>query len=386
MGSTNRHSFIMPSPLSQSPLFAQAAKAVQEAVHAGFTTTSFGSTLRRVKAAALAGRAGVITPGGLVDKALQRYQREGKAGALKELMGHDFSQFCAEIEKYSRATGSSKELVARFLDSLGPAGKVLKSFALGRGSQRDLDWALRLVRAFGYEVLPPPGKRTRASLRRAVPAMVSMLRDLGVNIEVPEELDKTQPKTRGRVPQATPYTTTDRFAPLGRRTLENGRVEVQMGFGLGSRQFAKDHPVVTGRMVRSTSSSNVWSYGYDVDSLYLYVRYHGREHGTAGPLYRYSGVYPHEFLTLLDQDSKGKWVWDHLRLRGSRTIHQKPYELVGITGDYVPRRAARVGGEDWWVNRQVLTTGGRIMESTLQARRAGWSPERPERGTPMRSD
>jgi hypothetical protein len=37
--------------------------------------------------------------------------------------------------------------------------------------------------------------------------------------------------------------------------------------------------------------------------------------------------------------SKGGWVWDHLRIRGTVSGHQKDYELAGIVGGYVPRKA-----------------------------------------------
>jgi hypothetical protein len=38
-------------------------------------------------------------------------------------------------------------------------------------------------------------------------------------------------------------------------------------------------------------------------------------------------------------DGPGSWVWDALRIRGTVSGHQKDYELVGIMGNYVPRKA-----------------------------------------------
>jgi hypothetical protein len=204
-----------------------------------------------------------------------------------------------------------------------------------------------------------------------VPAIAQMLRQMGYKVEVPEQIKAPRQGQRGYVPRGPSMVSTERFAPLGTRDVGN-QVEVQLGFGMGMRRFPKDHPIVTGRFVRATASTNVYSYGYDVDNLWLYIRYQGKQRSTAGSLYRYRGVYPHEFLGLMAKDSKGKWVWDHLRVRGSSTMHQKPYELVGVMGDYVPRRAARVGGQDYWVQRDVMSTGGNLLKSTL--------PTQPVRG------
>ena len=44
-----------------------------------------------------------------------------------------------------------------------------------------------------------------------------------------------------------------------------------------------------------------------------------------GAAYIYSNVSEQEALSFARAHSKGIWVWDHLRVRGSRTRHKKPY-------------------------------------------------------------
>jgi len=53
----------------------------------------------------------------------------------------------------------------------------------------------------------------------------------------------------------------------------------------GSEQrFGLDHPIVTGEMVDAHRSSNVHSFGYDIESAYLYIRYLGYVRGQRGPM------------------------------------------------------------------------------------------------------
>lgn len=47
-----------------------------------------------------------------------------------------------------------------------------------------------------------------------------------------------------------------------------------------------------------------------------------------GKAYLYSNVSFEDALSFAQAQSKGGWVWDHLRVRGSKTAHQKPYARV----------------------------------------------------------
>ena len=48
-----------------------------------------------------------------------------------------------------------------------------------------------------------------------------------------------------------------------------------------------------------------------------------------GASYLYSSVSKVEALSFAQAQSKGGWVWDNLRVRGSKTAHRKPYTRVG---------------------------------------------------------
>ncbi len=134
--------------------------------------------------------------------------------------------------------------------------------------------------------------------------------------------------------------------------------------------------------------------------------------GGPGSLYRYSSVSPEEFLSLLAVaaggsksgeagNGPGDWVWDHLRIRGTWSGHQKDYELVGIMGGYVPRKATveyrpesgRL--EEVFRKRRVMTSRGQWLESQLANEAAPplmfgredldtGRPDSPDRGDPDR--
>ena len=44
--------------------------------------------------------------------------------------------------------------------------------------------------------------------------------------------------------------------------------------------------------------------------------------------YIYDGLSLYEAKTFVTTTSKGKWVWDHLRIRGTAYGHRKPYRSV----------------------------------------------------------
>lgn len=143
---------------------------------------------------------------------------------------------------------------------------------------------------------------------------------------------------------------------------------------------------------RVTNSSNVWSFGYDYTTETLYVRYKapnlnrkavtldGKGGGKgilgrtvagkanqAGPLYAYFNVPRRKFEGMQQANSKGKFVWDHLRRRGSVWQHQHPYRLIdtglagGVSIEYAPRRASKSGFEP----RALTMASGRTVRSPL---------------------
>ena len=87
----------------------------------------------------------------------------------------------------------------------------------------------------------------------------------------------------------------------------------------------------------------------------------GAKRSRPGPLYRYFDITPEQFISFLDEASKGSWVWDHLRVRGegNRAARQAEFQLVGVVSGYVPRRLNRRSGQDYYDQRQLksLSTG-----------------------------
>ncbi len=177
--------------------------------------------------------------------------------------------------------------------------------------------------------------------------------------------------------------------PQGQRRMPNGMIEVT-GPGF-KRYYSANDPVLTGRMIPVRVSSNVHSIGYQMNPKdpahgIMFVRYlqpdggHGpgqtSDRKVAGPTYGYKGVHPDVFRGFQRAVSKGTFVWDNLRVRGTIHGHQYPYYLARIAQGYVPRRIqVRNGNQLWYGTRRnvAVLPGGRIqaVRNTLEARRIG---------------
>lgn len=130
-------------------------------------------------------------------------------------------------------------------------------------------------------------------------------------------------------------------------------------------------------MIPVSGSSNVYAYGYDPVQQVLRVQFlaaavHGHSvrkttagnvgrlgstvsnvRGGPGPVYDYFDVPPSVFNRMVAASSKGKAVWDLLRVRGTIEGHQYRYtlaaagqaQILGGSGSltYVPRRAVSGG-------------------------------------------
>lgn len=139
-----------------------------------------------------------------------------------------------------------------------------------------------------------------------------------------------------------------------------------------------DKKGVAFEMVRVVSS-NVHSIGYDDSSGTLAVRYLapelnktggrvkvGGKTNSPGPLYHYFDVPPKLWKSFETASSKGKWVWDHLRVRGTIAGHQYDYRLVsgtvggsGFRQTYIPRRASGKG----FISRTRFQAGQKLRSN-----------------------
>jgi hypothetical protein len=166
--------------------------------------------------------------------------------------------------------------------------------------------------------------------------------------------------------------------------------------------FRTDDPIVTGVMI-PVRSSNVHSIGFRMDynnpatRSELIVRYlqsdkTGRSRAKVpGPTYAYRGVHPDLFQSFRIANSKGRFVWDELRIRGTVVGHQYAYTLERMAQGYVPRRAALVNGQQWLLQRTKTAhyADGRSeqVRSIHPNQRIGSyrpSSNRPNRGNPDR--
>lgn len=358
-----------------SPLFQEASRQIQSAARRQFRSTDMGKLLNEVETAVK----GSTKPQEKIRQVLRRYGQSARPdNAIKQLMGAEFGGLVREIQRYSKGSNASQRLVTEFLGSLGPAGHLIKG--LINPSKKnvlggELKAAMELIRAFGGEVLPGSGKQwsSLGDVERGMQAALRGLQELGFDVVGSKGPPRRAPEPEG-----------------DRKTLD-----VDMGYRRGTSRVSADHPMVTGEMVQCSSSTNVYEFGYDIEAGYLYVRFqqsHDKDsRGGAGSLYRYSGVTPEEFLSLYrvrndgGGNGPGAWVWDELRIRGTASGHQKDYDLVGIMGGYVPRKATvkrtaeiigkrgkplkRKGLEEWLIQRSVKTHEGRWARSVLPTTR-----------------
>jgi hypothetical protein len=217
---------------------------------------------------------------------------------------------------------------------------------------------------------------TAMEMAEAANFMQRRLQELGYEVLPPD--DGTQ-----QAPRITPEKT-----KAGRL-----RKTVDVRYGGRDRRLPATHPMVTGEMVKTPASSNVYGFAYDLPNRLLYVRFKapapsGEARPNApGPLYQYRHVPPNIFESLLAAGSKGTWVWDHLRIRGTVSGHQYDYSLVGITGGYVPRKATMTAQGEAYTPRTVHVGEGEELTSRRGfeiVRPFAGQPRRPHTGAPRR--
>lgn len=225
-----------------------------------------------------------------------------------------------------------------------------RAAASGFDSRR-LKYDIDLIRAIQAAAGPAVSKKLSATPNnREVAAALEEIRGWG------REVHGEPTRPTGALP-ANVFTSNNPASNTVLVEVEDGR----------RRRFPKTHPVVTGQMVQ-VQSSNVFAIGYDLDHFYLYVRFldsldHGERSGP-GPIYRYSGVIPSVFVKFLEAASKGKFIWDNIRIRGTVSGHRYGWELVGVQRGYVPRLAAYLGkGQEGYLTRHIRTDKGRFLKS-----------------------
>lgn len=139
----------------------------------------------------------------------------------------------------------------------------------------------------------------------------------------------------------------------------------------------KDDPLLTGAMI-PVESSNVHSIGFDFNHSEptngtLKVRFlqsdkksrGSRGAKVPGPVYQYFDVHPFVFMTMREASSKGKFVWDKLRIRGTVSGHRFRYRLAGVAQGYVPRQASLRSNAQEWFQQRSIRSGNQTLVSQL---------------------
>lgn len=317
----------------------------------------------------------------------------------RELLERDFGDTIRETAKYSKFSGSLGHLLDQFLGSLGPLGSLIKSIAGRTGSvpggiQGDIQNAVDFLNAVAPETLSGPGRRRATTalpptskIADQLEAARELLEQHGYEVTAP-----TKPKQRQPLPSPPPEIEKPYPGGVPRKTSTGSpRKIVEMIVDGQKRRFPVTHPIVTGDNVSDFQSSNVHSFSYDYDKSRLYVRFKapkGKNRGK-GSLYAYEHFPPGLFLKMLSAPSKGTFIWDTIRIRGTVSGHRFDYRLVAVTGGYVPRKATYIGGgNEAFVPRSMrfYNLGSRQYHSMNSPLPYEVLPARgePNRGTPNR--
>lgn len=407
-------------------LFREFDRFQREQDRRAFQQTDAYKLYKDVKHAMNTPRRATASVGQFADM-VQRYSRHGvSAGVLKGASRIPFGDMVREVIHYQASGGESARLVGQLLGALGPMGRLLRSL-IGPGSQvrrggleSEIEAAVRLLQAFAPDKLAPSLRtfssgQVASSLEASIarleaegyevtgPGLPRPMREAGSTLfpklprikpQKPVFIKPTPGTTPGRIRPTPmrprrpasddPLTTEEQpFLPGGvpKTTQTGDRVQVE----LDGRRLPVNHPVVTKEMV-PVQSSNVHSIGYDYDAQTLYVRY--LRDGAMGSLYGYSHVQLEKFLALESAPSKGIWMWDNVRIRGTWSGHRHDYRLVAIRDNYVPRKATYVGGgREKFIPRTVRVQSKRRGVRTItSALPEAFAPDMasPDTGAPNR--
>ena len=152
-------------------------------------------------------------------------------------------------------------------------------------------------------------------------------------------------------------------APTPPKPAEIPPEEPESLFGRGMPYTPEMFADAMANMRLTPNSSNVYGYFYEYESRtrgILYVTFLGDdgngERSGPGQTYAYYDVPVRKYqeFSRASAESAGGAVWDYLRVRGTVWRHQHNYRLIQSHGDYVPRKATRLG----FKTRSVARMGG----------------------------
>lgn len=398
--------------MKRNPLFLRTISALQQSALTEFRATELGQLVGRLKRV---GRGTSANELSRLQIDLKRYARSG--GLERQLKSSAMYRTLEDVQRYARG-GIKETLLEGLFQSLGPIGGLLQALLRPRGQRiadlnKELEAAANMLELFGYGVTRPgrpsaPSSQSQRSLSKSgVDQARRQLEELGFTIIPPGE-ERSRPPTLPTEQSSAPASRTGSMPRDILRPVPEKPDSVSVVLDGQRFTIKRDNPLLTGKMVR-VSSSNVHSIGFIWNDAVpregtLKVRFlDKRQDGPAsgrGALYYYYDVSPKMFLAFSRAASKGKWVWDHLRIRGTVSGHKKEYALMGLASDaYVPRKATRLGDEEWYLPREVqaptrttragnLQLGGtyrselgaQFVQKVNRARAQGPNRARPQRG------
>lgn len=379
-----------------NPLFRKATRAIQDAVRREFRLSGVSKLVDEIgRATAQRGHAAEY-----ISRLSERLRKIKPSNALQQAKDRfTRSPVGQELAQYAK-TPFNDQAFSQIFGALGPLGDVLKAILRPKGKsltstlRSELDAAGKLLKAFGFEVIKPPVPRQ--GTQGKAKAAQEFLEALGFQVTAPTE----HPKKKGsgypiKGLKATPLPSPIQEIESKEAAPRYKRKTIDLDIGLGRRQrIRSDDPLLTGEMIPVTSS-NVHSIGFDIDwqapsigTLKVRFLQEGRAGGKiGGAQYEYFNVPTQLFQKFRTAASKGKWVWNTLRIRGTVSGHRFDYRLSGITNGYVPRKATLIGHEEWYVKRQfrgerngeqrVFTSGDDMRARYIPNR---GRPEPPNRG------
>lgn len=317
------------------------------------------------------------------------------AKMLAEEGRRDARARAAAAKRGKPSSRSSSSAWDRVMRSLGPLGEVVGAMIRPKGRpqtgdvSQELKAAAELMARMGFDLT-----EAERDLAKSTPREGAGTSGATRSRESPPTVPLTLPgeRPRSEMPENQPLATPGRNKQQDSDEDREWTVKVVNGRRYRVR---RNSPLLTGEMI-PVQSSNVHSIGYiwnDEDPAHgtLQVRFldhkKGRE-GKAGAGYQYFRVHPEVFRLFLKASSKGKFVWDRLRVRGTVSGHQYRYSIATLGSDgYVPRKARRVNGHEWFLKRSVRDRNGQVRSSQLPKQLVGPYRPRgawPNRGTPNR--
>lgn len=340
-------------------------------------------------------------------------ERAIREAALREFRATRIGQLATEVYRLGRGGGNRRQ-ATRLVREITNTAKGVAKYSLASDLGRWVSNAVReflkpiigLLRGLGGAGRKPPGGRGPSApstppagqpenpFDAEIQTAIKFLEAFGYTV--------TGPGQTAEAPARKPEVDPREFGFQTEPPPQPGQVRV----GGRVRQGDPNDPVFTGEMIE-VESSNVHSIGFiwneqspmqgTLKVRFLQSSRKGKGR-IAGPLYYYYDVHPNVFDAFRRAGSKGGFVWDRLRIRGTVSGHRFHYELRGIAEGYLPRKATRYGNNEYFIGRRAqfrnVRTGelqefesilpDRFVQSLETPRRGpqGFAP--PDRGSPNR--